>query len=160
MWGRCFIPVSLTWGYKMFTHTGTQTCTPITKEIYIVAIHKHKTCTTHAEYTETKLMKRALKRYTVIPISRIRTLSTDTEGTYQYRTYTNTYIHHVQTCNSDAKHTETTWTHGYTYRIHKRYFTIISAHKIQTRFIHTIHLFILHTQNTAHTPKNTHTHHT
>lgn len=38
--GRYFIPVPLTWDYKMFTHTGTQTYIHTTKEIYIVAIHE------------------------------------------------------------------------------------------------------------------------
>lgn len=132
----------------MFTHTSTQTYTPATKEIYIVTIHRYKILTTHAKYTETKLMKRVYSKD--ISVSKICTLSPDVECTYRtytkdlhgvctlckrhnlqlgckpskmtwsYRVYTNTCIHHVQRHNSDAKYTKTTWTHGYTCGIHPR----------------------------------------
>ena len=145
--GRYFIPVPLTWDYKMFTHTGTQTYTPTTKEIYSVAIHKYNIFTTHAKYTETKLMKRVYSKDIRLYLYPEYAHSAQTWNVHIEHTW-KTYKHHVKdtTCNSDAnhtkwrghtectqipaytmykdtthaKHTKTTWTHGYTCGIHPR----------------------------------------
>ncbi|CAI9151760.1 unnamed protein product [Rangifer tarandus platyrhynchus] len=106
--GRYFIPVPLTWDYKMFTHTGTQIYTPATKEIYIVTIHRYKILTTQAKYTETKLMKRVYSKDINLYLYPKYAHSAQTWNVrieYTRKTYM-VFAHHVKdtTCNSDKNH--------------------------------------------------------
>lgn len=141
--GRYFTPVSLTWDYKMVTHRGTQTGPPHQRDLLCCHTHiqsRHHTCKIHRDQINEKGIHR---RYTFRPITQIRTLGTDMECTYQYRTHTNTCICHLQRHDLQfrckrPKNDIDTWVY---YSIPKEYFTIVSPHTIHTTLIYTHNAF-------------------